>query len=98
MPPLADHRLERPADRELAATLGGEGTAVVCQVMAGLGGVGKTQLVANLAHRWRRERRVDLLIWVTATSRAAVLTRYAQAAADVLGVDDADPEQAAVRL
>ncbi|MFB9179942.1 NB-ARC domain-containing protein [Dactylosporangium sucinum] len=87
-------------DRDLAAALGpaGAGAVVVCQVLAGLGGVGKTQLAAGLAHRWWAQRRVDLLVWVSATSRTAVITPYAQAAAHVAGVDDADPAVGATRF
>ncbi|WP_327003213.1 tetratricopeptide repeat protein [Dactylosporangium sp. NBC_01737] len=99
VPPVAVGRLDRPVDAALeAAVTAGGAAAVVCQVLAGLGGVGKTQLAASLAHRWWRKRQVDLLVWVTATSRAAVLTRYAQAAVDVTGVEDPDPGDAAQRL
>ncbi|TDC86180.1 hypothetical protein E1193_00495 [Micromonospora sp. KC606] len=98
VPGLVDQRLDRRADQDLATALAGEHAVVVCQVLAGLGGVGKTQLAANLARRWWQHRQVDLLIWVSATSRAAVLTRYAQAAADISGVEDADPDEASVRL
>jgi hypothetical protein len=99
LPPVAVGRLQRPVDAalETAVTAGGE-AAVVCQVLAGFGGVGKTQLAASLAHRWWQDRRVDLLVWVTATSRTAVLTRYAQAAADMTGVEDTDPSDGALRL
>ncbi|BCY11520.1 tetratricopeptide repeat protein [Actinoplanes sp. L3-i22] len=99
VPPVAIGRLERPADTALeTAAAAGSTTAVVYQVVAGFGGVGKTQLAATLAHRWWQEHRVDLLIWVTATSRTAVITRYAQAAADVTGVEDPDPRDGAQRL
>lgn len=37
-------------------------------------------------------------MWVTATSRTAVLTRYAQAAVAVTGIEDPDPEVGAARL
>jgi tetratricopeptide (TPR) repeat protein len=99
VPPVAVGRLERPADAALeAAAAAGSTAAVVYQVLAGFGGVGKTQLAATLAHRWWHEQRVDLLIWVTATSRTAVVTRYAQAATDVTGVEDLDPRDGAQRL
>ena len=41
---------------------------------------------------------MDLLIWVSATSRADILARYAHAAADVTDSHDLDPEEAAVRF
>ena len=52
----------------------------------------------NLAFQRLRQRNVDLLVWATATSRTSVVTRYAQAAAALTGIDDADPEQAANRF
>jgi hypothetical protein len=64
---------------------------VVCRVLTGLGGVGKTQLAANLAHRVWCDQHVDLLIWVTATSRSSILATYADAAADLIGIDNTDP-------
>ncbi|MEU8319762.1 FxSxx-COOH system tetratricopeptide repeat protein [Nonomuraea sp. NPDC048881] len=96
LPPLADRRLDRRADHDLSVAAAG--TALVCQVLSGLGGVGKTQLAARLAHRLWNQKGVDLLIWATATSRSGVVARYAQAAADVTGVEDPDPAQAAERL
>jgi hypothetical protein len=99
VPRLAHRRQRRPADDLLAATVTGGGTAVVvCQVLAGLGGVGKTQLAAALAEKLWQTRAVDLLIWVTARSRDSLLNSYAQAAADITGVDDPDPVQAAQRI
>jgi tetratricopeptide (TPR) repeat protein len=71
---------------------------VVCQIVTGLGGVGKTQLAAELAHRCWEEQAVDLLVWVTAGSRTSIITAYARAAAEVTGVEDEDLEQAAARL
>ncbi|MEE4546349.1 FxSxx-COOH system tetratricopeptide repeat protein [Streptomyces sp. V4-01] len=99
LPLLADCRQERPADRDLDAFMAtGSGTAVVWQVLSGMGGVGKTQLAAALAHRTWRAGQIDLLIWVAAASRDAVVIAYAQAAADITGLQDDDPEQGASRF
>ncbi|MEU7576295.1 FxSxx-COOH system tetratricopeptide repeat protein [Streptomyces sp. NPDC041068] len=62
-------------------------TTVLGQVLTGMGGVGKTQLAAHYArHAWQTGA-VDLLVWVTATSRSAVITGYAQAGSEVTGLD-----------
>lgn len=98
VPRLAVDRQPRPADDLLAAALTEGGTTVVCQVLAGMGGVGKTQVAANLAEQWWQTRTVELLVWVTASSRTNVVNTYAQAAADLSGVNDPDPQQAAGRL
>jgi tetratricopeptide (TPR) repeat protein len=98
VPRFAYQRQRRPADDLLAQAVVAGGTAVVCQVLAGMGGVGKTQLAANLAEHLWQDGQVDLLMWVTAGSRDSVLNTYAQAAADVTGVDDPDPQQATRRL
>lgn len=99
IPPSADRRVDRPADRRLAdavADPGGPGI-VSCQVLSGLGGVGKTQLAAALARRLWDDRQIDLLVWITATSRSAILTGYAETAARITGIDDPDTERAAAR-
>ncbi|MFD4865235.1 tetratricopeptide repeat protein [Streptomyces sp. NPDC058412] len=71
------------------------GTSTTAQVLAGMGGVGKTQLAAAHArHAWGKGE-IDLLLWVTAASRQAVIDAYAQAAVDILHADPADPERAA---
>ncbi|MET7396444.1 tetratricopeptide repeat protein [Dactylosporangium sp. NPDC005572] len=67
-------------------------------VLTGLGGVGKTQLAAAYAHRAWTGQTVDLLVWLTATARQAVVAGYAQAAGDLLAVEDGDQEQAAGRF
>ncbi|MER7459128.1 DnaJ C-terminal domain-containing protein [Micromonospora sp. NPDC126480] len=80
-----------------AATAPGS-TAVVCQVLSGLGGVGKTQLAAHLARRELADGAVDLLVWTTATSRANVLSSYASVGNHLSGTDDKDPQRAAERF
>ena len=50
---------------------------------------GKTQLAAAFAESLWRSRALDLLVWIQATSRAAVLSGYAAATATVTGRDQA---------
>ncbi|MGW3957446.1 FxSxx-COOH system tetratricopeptide repeat protein [Streptomyces sp. NPDC004752] len=93
------HRAEAARLRE--ALTGGEDAVLVGQdtvhgrVLTGMGGVGKTQLAADYARTAWQTGRLDVLIWITASSSSAVVTGYAQAAVEVLGADPADPEAAA---
>ncbi|MFF1409760.1 tetratricopeptide repeat protein [Streptomyces sp. NPDC058289] len=86
---------DRAEVQRLRSAVEGGGTAVLCQVLSGMGGVGKTQLAADHARRAWADGQVDLLVWVTAATRQAVIDAYAQAAADILHTDPADPERAA---
>ncbi|MEU8005106.1 alpha/beta fold hydrolase [Catellatospora sp. NPDC049111] len=95
--PLADCLQSRHAEQEALA--GGSGaTTVLVQVLAGMGGVGKTQLAAGHAERLWADRLLDLLVWVPAGARVSVVDGYADAARQ-LGVDGGlAGEQAAARL
>jgi hypothetical protein len=69
------------------------------QVLSGLGGVGKTQLAANLSRELVNRGDIDVLVWVTASSREAVVSAYSEAARAVsLATPDTPPEVAATRL
>jgi tetratricopeptide (TPR) repeat protein len=57
------------------------------------GGTGKTQLAAGFAQALWNARAVDVLVWVTAGSREAVLTGFASAAS-VIGAADLDEDAA----
>ena len=46
---------------------------------------GKTQLAVATAEALFQARQVELLVWVTATSRASVLSTYSEAAAAITG-------------
>jgi hypothetical protein len=84
IPLLADCFQERaPEMRELDDAVSAGRTAVVTQVLSGLGGVGKAQLTAAYARRVWGAGELDLLVWATARSRDAVQARYAQAAAEI---------------
>ncbi|MBL1069212.1 NB-ARC domain-containing protein, partial [Streptomyces sp. 7-21] len=69
-------------------------TAVVGQLLVGMGGVGKSQLAARYARDVYEAGRVDVLLWVTAVSPEAVTDAYAHAAAQILGADSTDPQAA----
>ncbi|HEX8864314.1 MAG TPA: tetratricopeptide repeat-containing protein [Lentzea sp.] len=101
MPPRAGAFQARQAAVELSgATIDG-GTTVLTgvgsRVVSGLGGVGKTQLAADHARTlWSRDQ-LDVLMWVGATSRDAILSAFGRAATAIDGIHAQDAEQAANR-
>ena len=58
---------------------------------------GKTQLAVSVAESLWRAREVELLVWVDATSRASVLSGYAEAAVSTLGADPGGDGESAAR-
>ena len=106
IPPLADPFHQRPeTGLDLRAGLypgdtvvltHGEETAAAPAVQ---GGTGKTQLAVAFTHALWSARAVDALVWVTATSREAIITGFAQAARTVGAADAAlSAESAADRF
>jgi hypothetical protein len=94
VPPEAGCFQQRPVAADLDALLADGGTAIV----SGLGGVGKTQVAAWMARRAWTGGVVDLLVWVSAASRDAVVSAYAQAAAEVAGAAVGNADAAARRF
>jgi tetratricopeptide (TPR) repeat protein len=102
MPPLADGFSSRPETAPDLNTALVPGAAVVLApgrtAAAGSpdwpASCGKTQLAVYFAESLWRSRTVDLLVWVVATSRASVLSGFAEAAA-ATGSDDADTAESA---
>jgi hypothetical protein len=96
VPRLADCFQDRLVAARLERAIEEDGTVVLTQVLAGMGGVGKTQLAAAYARRaWRQS--VGVLVWVNAATRDGVISAYADAALR-LGLplaDRDDPERAA---
>ena len=89
LPPLAESYTPRTeSGLALAGRLEPGGTVVlvtadeIVRELGAVGGTGKTQLAAAFAITLWDQRAVDLLVWVTASSRDAVLTGYTQALAD----------------
>ncbi|MGX1887064.1 NB-ARC domain-containing protein [Streptomyces sp. NPDC055287] len=80
---------------QLRAAVTSSGTAVLCQVLRGTGGVGKTQLAAHYARQAWIGGELDVLVWVSASSRPAIVSAYAQAAEELLALEPGDPERSA---
>jgi len=83
-------------EREVADRLEGSAEDGGTEVLAGMGGVGKTQLAAAYARRAWAEG-VGVLVWVNAATRDGVVSAYADAAL-ALGLplaDRDDPEKSA---
>jgi tetratricopeptide (TPR) repeat protein len=99
IPPLADayfQRLETGVDLKAGLFPGetvvlthGEETVAA---PAAQGGTGKTQIAVELTHALRSARAVDVLVWVIAASREAVVAGFAQAAGAVGAVGAGDPD------
>jgi tetratricopeptide (TPR) repeat protein len=84
VPPLAPYYHARPETGfELAGGLRPGETVLLVPAILGTGGTGKTQLAVGFTHAMWSARAVDLLAWVSAGSREAIVAGYAQAAADL---------------
>ncbi|WP_433227721.1 tetratricopeptide repeat protein [Actinomadura formosensis] len=89
-------RLERAAEQDGTVVLTQRDGRELTQVLAGMGGVGKTQLAAAYArHAWQQG--VGVLVWVNAATRDGVVSAYADTAVR-LGLplaDRKDPDRSA---
>ncbi len=87
-------------DREMGASVqravdtGGTAASLI----VGMGGVGKTQLAARYVEALWHDPRLDVLAWVSATSRAAILHTYAQLADQLDHGTSRNPENSAWSL
>ncbi|WP_307671846.1 tetratricopeptide repeat protein [Streptomyces sp. V4I2] len=99
IPPAARSYQHRAETDRLNTTADGGTTTVLTQLLTGMGGVGKTQLAADYARTaWNDDSAaggLDVLVWVTASTRSPVVTGYAQAGVELCRADPNDPEQAA---
>lgn len=73
--------------RDLRTALTSGGPAALTQAISGLGGVGKTQLAAEYAHRYASQ--YDVVWWVRAEEPAMIAEEYARLAA-ALGLPEKD--------
>ncbi|MFE5375679.1 hypothetical protein [Streptomyces mirabilis] len=95
LPPRALSFQHRAEADQLRAAVDSGGTAVLTQVLTGTGGIGKTQLAADYARTAWDSGGVDVLLWISASSRSAITAGYARAGVELLAADPRDPEQAA---
>ncbi|MGW1289627.1 NB-ARC domain-containing protein [Streptomyces sp. NPDC002586] len=99
MPPAARSFQHRAESDQLRRMVDGGGTAVLAQVLTGMGGVGKTQLAADYARAaWGNATEaggLDVLVWVTASARSDIVSSYAQAGVELCRADPDNPERAA---
>ncbi|WP_461123925.1 tetratricopeptide repeat protein [Saccharothrix stipae] len=103
VPLTVDCYQDRVAERRMVEALTSDGAAVLVPaataVLHGLGGVGKTQIAARHARRAWPDPSVDVAVWITAMSRDAVVTGYAETARRLLlAGNDVEPERAALAL
>ena len=102
IPPLAESFHQRPeTGLDLRAGLYPGDTVVLTHgedtaaTPAAQGGTGKTQIAVAFSHALWGARAVDVLVWVTATSREAIVTGFAQAARTVGAAGQVQPAEAA---
>jgi hypothetical protein len=95
IPRLADGFLRREVS---PAVVPHEGPIGPMYILFGLGGAGKTQIVAAHVREALQAGTIDLVVWITATFRSRIVNSLHLAAADVTGIGDADPEDGARRL
>jgi tetratricopeptide (TPR) repeat protein len=79
VPPLTAYYSPRPETGLATAGGAAEGPATGSYVLTGPGGTGKTQLAVAYAQSLWQSRDIELLVWINATSRAAILAGYADA-------------------
>ncbi len=106
VPPLAVGHIDRPEsglglpDRLARGetVILADGDRGLTHALSGLGGTGKTQLAAAAARSLLDSRGIDVLVWVSACSRQAVLTSYALALRQVSTFDQDQDAESDARL
>jgi tetratricopeptide (TPR) repeat protein len=89
----------RPGETILLVPAAGEDPGGGMAAAGAASGTGKTQLAVGFAHAMWSSRAVDLIVWVTAGNRTAIIAGYARAAADLnLGAAGETADGAAQRF
>jgi tetratricopeptide (TPR) repeat protein len=95
VPPLARGFTDRPDTARGIVDILVPGSAVVLVPNSAsaegpsdwLGACGKTQIAVMIAESLWRSSAIDMLIWITATSRASVLSAFAEASVAATGIE-----------
>lgn len=103
MPPIARGFTDRPQTAAGIVGILGSGTALALVPRSfSPGGApdwrgvcGKTQIAVMIADSLWQSGTVDSLVWISATSRASVLSGFAQASVAATGIEPAGPAEAA---
>lgn len=96
VPPLARGFTTRPETVPGIGAALAPGTALALQPAApGPGGPGTSQLAAWLARSLWESASIDLLVWISAASRAAILSGMAEAFTAATGIDPAGTAESA---
>jgi tetratricopeptide (TPR) repeat protein len=91
-PPLAPfYHARQETGFGLADALRPGEAILLVPALPGTGGTGKTQLAVGFAHAMWSARAVDLLAWIPAGNRNAIIAGYARAAADLDLLADEQP-------
>jgi hypothetical protein len=84
VPPLAPfYHARQETGFGLANGLRPGTTTLLVPALPGAGGTGKTQLAVGFTHAMWSTRSVDLIVWISAGSRTAIIAGYARAATDL---------------
>jgi tetratricopeptide (TPR) repeat protein len=103
VPEATDCFQPRAVADEVVSAITPDGSAILtggsAHILSGLGGVGKTQLAAQVARRMRDNGDLDALLWIAASSGpdaiTAITSAYADAGVALAGAAAADPTAAA---
>jgi tetratricopeptide (TPR) repeat protein len=101
VPPLAEGFTDRPDTAHGIADILAPGSSLALVPGSApadsppdwLGACGKTQIAAMIAESLWRSHAIDALIWVAATSPAAVLSAFVQASVAATGIEPAGPAE-----
>ncbi|GAB1513246.1 FxSxx-COOH system tetratricopeptide repeat protein [Actinophytocola sp. KF-1] len=103
LPLAADHYQHRDMSVTVEESLGEADTVMLvpaaATIVAGMGGVGKTQIAANYVRPLWHDSAIDVAVWITATDRDTIVSSYARTARALHLVSrDDEVERAAVAL